>query len=162
MADVEHKEINSKHAPNNHEVVVHRRELVSRLRVRGLSLREIVAALGREIINPKSGQPFTLITIQEDCKALDRQWLEHTAASTEEHKATVYARLQEIQRQGWQDKDMNIVLRALKQECDLLGLDAPAQYDILLRREAERVAEQTGMSKESVLIGVQNILAGKL
>ncbi len=54
------------------------------------------------------------------------------------------------------------VLRIMERKAKYLGLDAPGQYEILLKQEARRVAEATGMSEDAVLAGVQDILAGKL
>jgi hypothetical protein len=144
---VAHKE---KHTPNNPDVIAHRRELVARLRIRGLSLREIVVALAKpgegQIINPQSDEPFTLTTIKEDCHYLDKEWLKRQAATTDSHKARVYLEIQEVKRAAWKDNDLSVLLRALKQECDLLGLDAPKQVDItLIRQKAQEIADRLGV-----------------
>lgn len=157
---IKHKELSSR-TPNNGETVTHRRELVARLRIRGLSQREIMIELAKVLLNPHSGSAFTLGTIAQDCLALDKQWRERTATSIDGHKARVLSSLMEVERAAWAAKDLNGVLRALKQECDLLGLDAPAQYDLYLRQEARRVAEHMGMTEEDVLAGVQDILRGR-
>lgn len=160
----EHKRLNTRLAEGH---ITIRRELVARLRIRGLSQREIVDALAKgapdrpALLNPQTGEAWTLGTINSDCKALDALWLERSYETIAEHKARVLASLREVERAAWTAKDINGVLRALKQECDLLGLDAPRQYEFLLRQEAERVAAQTGMSVEAVLEGVHDIISGK-
>jgi hypothetical protein len=110
-------------------VIDHRRRQVARMRLRGMTQREIVDGLIKlKIVNPDTKQPYSLGTINADLQALDREWLKQAQGETVEYKARTLAELREVKRQGWSDKDMGIVLRALKQETELLGLDAPVQY----------------------------------
>jgi len=155
MPEVARKE-SHKQTPNSMEVVMHRRELVARLRIRGLTMREIVAALARpgenQLLNPQSREPFTLSTIKDDCHWLDRQWLASISGSLEEQKALVRQELKEVKRAGWSAKDMNVVLKALQQERALLGLDAPAQINIsVIRQRAREIADRLGISADALL-----------
>lgn len=161
MPEVIHKE-SHKHAPNSLEVITKRRELVARLRVRGLTMREIVNALAApgdsQFINPQSDQPFTLDTIKHDCHALDKQWRERAGVTIAEHKARHYIELQEVKRAGWKALDLASVLRALKQEADLLGLDAPKQLDInIIRKRAQEIADRLGVPVNDVLAQADRI-----
>lgn len=158
MTDPIHKDPHTKYWANKPEVVAHRREIVARLRIRGLSMREIVAALSRpgdsQLLNPNSGEPFTLDTVKADCHSLDKEWRARTAREIDEHKAHVFITLQEVKRRGWQDGDMNVVLRALKQEAELLGLDAPRVLRLDgLRDRARAIADELGVPFEDVWAG---------
>ena len=105
-----------------------RRRLVAGMRLRHLTQREIVAKLEElGIRNPDTGEPYSLGTINSDVKALRRQWKEEAARDTGELMADVRAELVEVRQRAWTDGELAIILRSLKQECDLLGLDAPTK-----------------------------------
>jgi DNA-binding transcriptional MerR regulator len=113
--------------------------MVSRLRLRGMSQREIQRALPAQSTNPENQQPWSLATINGDVKALHRQWREDALQATDEHKARTLAELAEVKRAGWGAKDMNIVLKAIQQERSILGLDAPVRTDITTDGESLNV-----------------------
>ena len=161
MSEVAQEESHkNKHTPNKQEVVAHRRELVARYRIRGLTMREIVERLAEEYPNPQTGEPFVLSTVKDDCHALDREWRERTAASMDEHKARVYQELQAVKRAGWNAEDLGVVLRALKQEAVLLGLAAPRQVDInFLRNKARELAERLGVPVSDILQQAEAVAA---
>lgn len=119
-------------------IIARRREMVARARLRGATQREIVAALphieadqGGPCINPETGEPWSLGTINSDIKALQSQWRREAKKVTEHHKARQLAELQEAKRQAWHDNDLQSVLRAIGQEMDLLGTEAPKRQDNL-------------------------------
>jgi hypothetical protein len=111
-------------------VIDHRRMLVARLRVRGLSQREIQVRLatpgedGRLVtVNPANGSPWSLTTINRDSKALDKMWREAAETEIADLKAKINAELAELKRDGWRLNDPKTVLAAIKQQRALLGLD---------------------------------------
>ena len=113
-------------------VIDHRRMIVARLRVRGLSQREIQVRLaipgedGRMVTaNPANNKPWSLGTINGDCKALDKMWRAAAEADIVDWKAWINAELEEVKREGWRDKDSKAVLAAIAQQRAMLGLDAP-------------------------------------
>ena len=107
-----------------------RLELVASLRLRRRTQREIQQALATQLVNPKTGEAFSLGTINADVKKLEKGWRESAAAKVEEHKAQQLAEIQEVKRQAWNDKDLPIVLRALSLEADITGTKAPVQTEI--------------------------------
>jgi len=104
-----------------------RRETISRLRLRGLSFREIVVALEKqtEIRNPKTGLPYSIFTVHADMKRVEEQWRLHMMQSISEHKKRILAELAELKRAGWTDKDYATVIKALAKECEVIGVNAP-------------------------------------
>ena len=117
-------------------VIDFRRSLVARLRVRGMSQREIQVRLatpgddGRlPTTNPK-GKPWSLATIARDCGTLDKQWREAASKEIAQHKAEINAELAELKRFGWQHNDPKVVLDAIKQQRAMLGLDEPARTQL--------------------------------
>ena len=105
-----------------------RRRLVAGMRLRHLTYREIVAKLDElGIRNPDTGEPYCLRTINCDVNALRKQWKEESLQDTNELVADNRAELVEVRRRAWTEGELAIVLRSLKQECDLLGLDAPTK-----------------------------------
>ena len=106
----------------------HRRELVARYHVRGLSQREIVAALHAEgCDNPLTGAAWDLATVHRDLRALSAIWQRYEAVPAAEHRARQLAELGEVRRAAWVGDDLDKVLRALKQESDLTGTAAPVK-----------------------------------
>jgi hypothetical protein len=107
-----------------------RRRDVARLRLQGLTHREIIAGLGH---NPKTAAPWSIGVINKDLQAIHSQWKAAAVADIAEHKARVLAELAEVKRAAWTDKDLANLLRALKQEADLLGLNEPVLQDTIVR-----------------------------
>lgn len=156
---------NTNSESSNKEIIAHRRERVAHWRLRGLTQREIAAALAEELpslVNPDTGKPYSLGTINADLKALDAQWKREAKASTDLHRAQMLAELRAVRRAAWEGaatpraqaaligalegdedgevrhaaakalgqvgvSDLRAVLLALKQEAELLGLDAPTK-----------------------------------
>jgi len=119
-----------------------RRAWVSRLTLRGRTLREIAEDLAEKgiSVNPDTGEAWTHATIGNDLQALRKQWREDATQSITEHQSLMIAELEEVRRRAWSDGNMPVVLRALQQKAKLLGLDAPTKHAILdWRREAQEI-----------------------
>jgi hypothetical protein len=128
--------------------------LVARLRLRGMSQREIQHRLslpgedGRLVaFNPATGKPWSLGTINFDCKALDKQWQEAAAEAIADRKARLLAESDEVKREAWRAGDLRTVLAAMKQEREMLGLDQPLQ----VKQDAELVVRFEGNVKPEEL-----------
>lgn len=109
------------------DLAARRREIVARYRLRQLTVREITEQLASkhpEIVNPKTLKPYSRNIIHLDLKALDKEWRARAAEAIDAHQARVLAEIAEIKRQGWTDRDMGVVIKALGKECDVLGLNA--------------------------------------
>lgn len=109
---------------SNKDAVTIRREAVSSLRLRGLTLREITVALTKQnppIVNSKTGEPYCAATILNDLDALKKEWREHASADIAEHHARELAEIGEIKRAAWAGKDAELALKALDREMKLLG-----------------------------------------
>lgn len=115
-----------------------RREAVASLRLRGLSLSKIAAALPDKmgIYNPTTGEPFDTSTISRDLKALEAEWRANALADRIQHKAQLLAEIEEVKRAAWGAKQYDTLLRAMKQQADLLGLDELPGADPNWRDEA--------------------------
>jgi len=110
------------------DTIAHRRLQVARLRLRGMSTREITKAMAEaNFVNPETQQPWDLATITRDCQANRRAWAREHRETVERHQARHLAEIAEVKREAWKtpaDK-LDTILRALKREAELLGLDAP-------------------------------------
>lgn len=139
------------------DLIAERRQLVARLRLRHVTERDIVAALAREgKVNPITGAPWSPYTIHMDCVALRTAWQQDAAAATEEHQAALLAELREARREAWQAKALELVLRGIKQEADLLGLNAPQQVDLTVRVKA--LAAALGIDEAEALAEAEAVL----
>lgn len=117
-------------AKSKQQVIDQRRALLGSLLVRvpGITLNQLVDQIGGVLVNPKTGEPYTLTTIHGDKQTLVKRWREEAMADVESHVSRQFAEIQEVKKLGWQQKDGDLVLKALKRESQLLGLDAPQRH----------------------------------
>lgn len=111
--------------------IADRRRRVAAFRIRGLSQREIVRALEASgVVNPNTGKAYALMTINTDLQAVREEWREDAQQDTAVHIASVHAQINEVRRRAWAAQDLDTVLKTLKQERDLLGLDQPLKQQL--------------------------------
>jgi hypothetical protein len=115
--------------------VVARRELVGRLRVRGMTTREIAQAIFEQGYANADGYAYSHKTIVLDLKALRKQWADNAAASMEEHKARQLEEIQQLKRLAWTNQDGALALRAIETEMKLTGTAAAQKLDITISPE---------------------------
>lgn len=109
---------------SGHDAMIHRRQQVARLRLRGLSIRDIVQALALpplSLTDPRTGKPYSIGTIHRDLKAIEAEWKASAQADIAAWKARQLAELAEVKRAAWLEKDLPMVLSAIKQEADIIG-----------------------------------------
>ena len=100
-----------------------RRERVAQLALRGLSQREIIGALTQAgLVNSSTGNAYGLGTINRDLKALRQEWRERAAQAIDEHRASILAKLDEVERAAWGKGKLPIVLKALDQKAGIIGV----------------------------------------
>ncbi len=107
----------------NRTMIDLRRMRVASLVLRQLNQREIVEALGRVMVNPETGKPYSLGTINSDIRHLRTEWRQKAISDLDEHRSRVWAELQEVKREAWAQKNLKAVLACLAQERALLKLD---------------------------------------
>ena len=98
-----------------------RRELVGRLRVRGMTIREIAAQL--EVTSEYAG--ISHQTVANDIQAIRKQWRAHAAQDIGDHAARQLAELDEVRRAAWKAGDYDGVRKALETEAKIIGTNAP-------------------------------------
>ena len=116
-------------------MVLKRRELVSRLRLRGLSLREITAAMGREdpvtgepaFLNPRTGKPYSIRMIHLDVRWATELWMDNVIEAVSLQKGRMLAEIAEAKKVAWADRDLPNVLKAIQLETNVRGLNAPTR-----------------------------------
>jgi hypothetical protein len=144
-------------------VIAHRRAVVARLRVRGYTEAEILGGLVAEgCVNPKTKKPWAAGTVHNDLVWLDGEWHRAATASIAQYKARTLARLEEIWRIAMNSKDLPSALHVLKQERELLGLDAAKQYSINVKHELEQLAEQYDVPLGDVVRQFEEIVGVKV
>jgi hypothetical protein len=112
------------------DIIDNRRRLVMSLRLRGATQREIITQLAADgHVNHETGQPWSLGVINKDLQAITAEWREERMKTMDEHVARQLAELFEVKRSAWSQKELDTVLRALKQETDLLGTNAPSRQE---------------------------------
>lgn len=109
---------------SRNDIAEKRREMVSQLRLRGLSIREIAEALAHSnppLLNPDTKQPYSHVTIKNDIDALNLEWEKQRMTNTSIHKNRQFMLIQEVNRAAWATKEPELVLKALDREMKLLG-----------------------------------------
>src|SRR3990167_3951405 len=108
------------------DAIMRRRENVGRLRLRGLSLREVAIALAQ------MPEPIivTYGTVNRDLKVLEAEWRANAARAIDEYQANQLAEIAEGKRKCWQLEDMAGLARFLKLEADIRGTNAPVKQEI--------------------------------
>lgn len=113
------------------EVKAARQLEVARLRVKGLSFREIVENLaGRKLVNPLTGEPWSLSILIRDGRELDAAWRKAAAGDIAAAKGRQLAEIQEARREAWGFMDLNQVRQLIKLEMELLGTEAPRRTEV--------------------------------
>lgn len=118
---------------SNKQVISTRREMVSYCRLRGLTQRQTVYNVNRKFtrlyVDGKIDKElsFSLGTINSDIKYLEKEWKKKAEKNINQYKSNILAELDEIKKQGWDDKNLNAVLSAISQQRAIMGLDMPAK-----------------------------------
>ena len=137
---------------SHQSVIDQRRTLVSRLRLRGASQREIVSMLQREgLVNHETGKPWSLATVNRDIDAIRKEWQREYAATYDEHISEMRSQIREVRREAWRQGDLELVLRCCAQEAKLLGLDKPDRLIVDWRREAMEAGIDAGNLFENLV-----------
>ena len=119
-------------------VIKSRRQTVARLRLRGLTQRDVMDALNQQSIRDalangipaNQAEQWSLGTINRDIKAIEAEWVRQAVRDTGEHKARVLAELDEVLREAWKLNDLKHVLSWSAQVRALMGLDAPIKQEV--------------------------------
>lgn len=108
-----------------------RRLRVEQLLHRGLTVREIIKALSlQRIVNPRSGKPWSLGTIQNDIEVLQERWVEESLELRHKRKARIAAELKELKRKAWAGNDLDLVRKIIQDERAMFGLDDPIELNV--------------------------------
>jgi hypothetical protein len=112
-----------------------RRELVGRLRVRGMTTREIAQMVFEAGFANDKGFAFNHTTIVNDLKVLRKRWQANADVSMEEHRAQQLEEIQQLKRLAWTNQDGALALRAIETEMKLTGTAAAQKLDITISPE---------------------------
>ena len=119
-----------------------RKMMIASLRLRGLTQSEISIEMEKQgCVNPKTGKAWSLAQICNDLKELKKEWMQEAQADIAEHRARQLKEYQEIKKKGWEGQDLALLLRVLKQESVLLGSEAPANFEITMKKEIEGIVD---------------------
>ncbi len=127
-----------------------RREAVSRLRIRGLSVRDISIALAQLKPNPivsKSGKPIGKTTIHTDIQAIEEGWREAAQQHADVFMSRQLATLYEVERSAWAKQDHKLVLETHDRIAKLLGLNAPTE----IRTEQHFTRDPHALSDDQIM-----------
>lgn len=153
--------------PDREVLVQNRRTLVAELWTRGLTQREIHAAVGTRIVNPDTNEAFTLATIHSDIKAIRKEWRDRRFEDVDQLISDELAQLNAVTREAWKQKDLPTIIKASHERRQLLGLDAPMRAkiestNVAINLTPELMAriEALGLTSYDVTDEITNLLAG--
>lgn len=117
----------------------YRRELVAKWRLRGLTYREISRMIYEVdgLTNPKTGKPYSYVTIKKDLDDLTDEWRGNARGYIEDSRALLLAELENLKRVGWQVMDLDLVRGIIKDIRDMLGADAPRRSISVIENHVE-------------------------
>ena len=108
-----------------------RRQKVAQLLVRRprITVRQMQTALLKSgHYNPRTDEKWSRQTVQNDIEHVREQARENMDRGANEWRAIELDRLQELQKEAWDEGDRDLVLRCMKRRAKLLGLDAPEKH----------------------------------
>lgn len=142
--------------PQERDHLLKRRDIVTSLWARGMSQREIVAAMSNPnnaasfMVNPNTGQPYELATINRDIKHVRAKREASIEASVEEHKANQLIEIDELRRSAWAKKDLKSVAQAIELEMKLTGTIS-TKLDVNLKRKPDSAEGMTDEELEKLI-----------
>jgi hypothetical protein len=107
-----------------------RRERVARLRLRGLTEREIAFQLGsgeNALFNPKTHKPYSNFIVHRDLEWLREQWEKEATKEIGEWKTKLIVEVEEVKRAAWAHGELETVLKCVTQQRKIMGIDAPVK-----------------------------------
>jgi len=149
-----------------------RRDLVSRFKARGYSVREIVDKLaavkfidpetGEELpfVNPDTGVPWCRATVQNDITAIRKRWQERANRRGTKIFSEMLAELEEAIHAAWDMNDIGLVLRGLKDKRELLGYGG--SKTLKLEHSLGESDETRQLNTEDLTIDQLTTIAGML
>lgn len=128
-------------ALNNAPEVVRelRQQIIATLLARKprITQREIHAYLSAKgvdgrprLVNPDTGQPFALGTINKDIKDLRSEYRDKRDAGRDEWVAQLLLSYEEMLSEAWKGKDLELARKVMADIRKLLGLDEPERKEI--------------------------------
>lgn len=94
--------------------------LVRKPNISQRQIRTVLAANG--IVNPDTGEPYSLGTINADIKAIRQTWRQRRQQDAETWIDFELAKLDEIEEAAWRKEDLNSVFKAQARRDRYLGL----------------------------------------
>lgn len=96
--------------------------IAEHLLIYNLTQTEIVDALAEAgHINPKTGEPWSIGTVNRDVSMLRSEWEEKAAADYDLHVRTQLAKIHQAQRAAWASGDLDTFARFMEQEIKITG-----------------------------------------
>jgi hypothetical protein len=145
----------------NPDILNKRRETVAQLAIRQLTQREIVRALALDgQINPRTQKPWDVATINKDIHDIREAWRQHAIKDIGILQGEKLQELAAIKRRGWEMGDLHLVLKAIKQECEILGLEAPlvvVEIEAKIRTLALKYADAHDLEVDAVIAEAQRL-----
>lgn len=116
-----------------------RREFIAQsLLIYNLTQAEMVDALAEAgHVNPKTGEPWSIGTINRDVSILRQEWETNAAASYDQHVQVQLGKIHQAQAEAWSRGDLDAFARFMEQEMKLTGT---AQRD-MTNQNADPIAD---------------------
>lgn len=114
----------------------HRRRLVAALMVQrpGITRRQLHEVIAKQMVNPVTKAPYSLMTIQNDVTTLKERWRDEAFRDTNTLIAMEWAKLDEAEKTAWGIGDLTkrvtMLLKISERRAKLKGYDSPEKLDL--------------------------------
>ena len=134
---------------SDEHIILMRQNIVASARARGMTIGAITSMLAEQgVLNPRTKAPYSSQTISADIRQIEERWKDNMMMNISDHRSRVLAELREAKTAAWSTGQISLVLRALQQETDLLGLNELERMGIeialanLLKGFPKEIADQ--------------------
>lgn len=111
--------------------------MVRRPRVTQREIRRLLAEKGH--VNPETGEPWSLGTINSDVEAIREEARERMEEDADTWRARELQMLRELQADAWDAGEYRTVVAISKRRAKLLGLDEPDEFRTTVGTDAETI-----------------------
>jgi len=121
-------------------IVDGRRVYISELLCRGHTQYRIWEELAadEQYYNPRTEQPWSLGTVQEDIRHIRQMWQEQVRLHYDIHVSRLLGQIRAVRKAAWKEERLDTVLKTLDQEVKLLGLDKATKVDMDWKQEMRK------------------------
>lgn len=137
--------------------------MVWSLKVRNLTIEDIRQALYKQGYMTAGGKPYSTATIHRDIEAMVEWWRGEVFKDTEMWFNEQLAKLVELEKAAWAEKDYKLVLSIIAEQSKMMGVHAPVKYmDVTPEQKVKQLLIDGKVTQRDVIEELGDDLAHQL